>query len=72
MSWIDKYKVIRRAVLAIAIWMTWAASEWSMWFATGNSRNGMEIAAILAAVQAPVMAFTGMVFKVYVESKGEA
>ena len=72
MNWIDKYKVIRRAVLAIAIWMTWASSEWSMWFATGNTRNGMEIAAILAAVQAPVMAFTGMVFKVYVENKGDA
>lgn len=72
MKWIDNYKVIRRVVLGIAIWMTWAASEWSMWFATGNARNGMEIAAILAAVQAPVMAFTGMVFKVYVENKGDA
>jgi hypothetical protein len=72
MSWIDKYKVVRRAVLAIAIWMTWVSAEWATWFATGNSRNGMEIAAILAAVQAPVMAFTGMVFKVYVENKGEA
>jgi hypothetical protein len=41
-----------------------------MWFATGNSRNGMEIAAILAAIQAPVMLFAGTVFKVYADSKG--
>ena len=72
MSWIDRHKIIRRVVLGIAIWTTWAVSEWSMWFATGNARNGMEIAAILAAIQAPVMAFTGMVFKVYVENKGDA
>lgn len=71
MSWIDKYLIIRRVTLAIAIWMTWVSAEWAMWFATGNSRNGMEIAAILAAVQAPVMAFTGMVFKVYAENKGQ-
>lgn len=71
-AWIDKYKITRRAVLVTAIWMTWAASEWAMWFATGNARNGMEIAAIIAAVQAPVMAFTGMVFKVYAENGGNA
>jgi hypothetical protein len=70
MLWIDKYAVVRRVVLGIAIWMTWAVSEWSMWFATGNSRNGMEIAAILAAIQAPVMLFAGTVFKVYADSKG--
>ena len=72
MTWIDKHKIIRRAVLGIAIWMTWVSAEWATWFATANARNGMEIAAILAAVQAPVMAFTGMVFKVYVENKGDA
>lgn len=70
MAWIDKYAVVRRVVLGIAIWMTWAVSEWSMWFATGNARNGMEIAAILAAIQAPVMLFAGTVFKVYADSKG--
>jgi len=30
----------------------------------------MEIAAILAAIQAPVMLFAGTVFKVYADSKG--
>ena len=69
MNFIDRYVVVRRVVLGVAIWMTWEASRWSMWFATGNTRDGMEIAAILAAVQAPIMMFAGQVFKVYSEAK---
>lgn len=69
MNWIDRHAVIRRAVLGTAIWMTWAVSEWAMWFAVDNARNGMEIAAIIAAVTAPVTVFGGYVFKVYAESK---
>lgn len=69
MNWIDRYSLVRRLVLAIAIWMTWAVSEWAMWFAVDNARNGMEIAAIIAAVTAPVTVFGGYVFKVYAESK---
>ena len=51
-----------------AIWMTWAVSDWAMWFATGNARDGMEIAAIIAAVTAPICAFGGYIFKAFVES----
>ena len=40
-----------------------------MWFATGNGRNGIEIAAILAAVQAPIVLFAGTVFRAYIESR---
>lgn len=69
MNWVDQYLVVRRLVLGIAIWMTWAVSEWAMWFATGNARNGIEMAAIIAAVTAPVTAFGAYVFKVYAEGK---
>lgn len=71
MKWIDDYQVIRRLVLATAIWMTWEVSRWSMWFATGNERDGMQIAAMLAAIQAPVTLFAGTVFKAYVEGKAQ-
>jgi hypothetical protein len=66
---VSKYIPTRTIVLSIAIWMTWAVSEWGMWFATGNSRNGVEIAAIIGAVTAPVCAFGGYIFKAFVESK---
>jgi hypothetical protein len=69
MDFIDERGVIRRIVLAIAIWMTWAVSQWAMWYAVGNARDGMEIATIIAAVTAPVTAFAGYVFKAYIESR---
>lgn len=73
MKWLDvalnKYRAVRLAVLAMAIYLTWVVSEWSMWFAVGNTRNGVEIAAILAAVQAPVTLFAGTVFRAYTESR---
>lgn len=67
MNWLDAYKVTRRLTVAIAVWMTWAVSEWAMWFSTGNARPGLEIAAIVAAVTSPVMAFTAVVFRAYIE-----
>lgn len=68
-DWLSRYIPTRAVVLGIAIWMTWKASAWAMWFATGNPRDGLEMAAIIAAVTAPITAFGGYVFKAYLESK---
>ena len=68
-DWLDNRGVIRRVVLGVAIWMTWEVSAWSMWYAVGNARPGLEIAAIIGAVTAPVAAFGGYVFKVYLDSR---
>jgi hypothetical protein len=65
---VSKYVPTRTIVLTTAIWMTWLVSDWAMWFATGNSRNGVEIAAIVAAVTAPICAFGGYVFKTFADS----
>lgn len=76
MKWLDlilnKYRAVRIAVLTMAIYATWEVSRWSMWFAVGNDRNGMEIAAILAAIQAPITLFAGTVFRAYIESRKDA
>lgn len=66
---VSKYIPVRTIVLGTAIWMTWAVSEWAMWFATGNARNGVEIAAIIGAVTAPICAFGGYIFKAFVDSR---
>ena len=68
-AWIDRNQVVRRMVLLIAIVMTWEVSRWAMWFAVDNSRDGIQIAAIIAAVTAPITLFASQVFKVYAESK---
>ena len=68
-AWLTRYRVIRRLVLGIATWMTVDAYLWGAWFATGNARDGLEIAAIIGAVTAPVAAYAGWVFKIYADSK---
>lgn len=68
-NFVSKYIPVRTIVLGTAIWMTWAVSEWAMWFATGNARNGVEIAAIIGAVTAPICAFGGYIFKAFVDSR---
>lgn len=68
-KWLDRYRITRRITLALALWMTWEAFQFGVWFATGNARNGMEIAAIITAVSAPVAAFAGWVFRVYATTK---
>jgi len=65
---VSQYVPTRTIVLTTAIWMTWAVSDWAMWFAVGNARNGVEIAAIIAAVTGPICAFGGYVFKTFADS----
>ncbi|WP_153117391.1 hypothetical protein [Rhodocyclus tenuis] len=70
---VNHYGVIRRLVLAVAICMTWEVSRWSMAYATGNAaRPGLETAAVLAAVQAPITLFAGSVFRAYLASRSAA
>ena len=65
----SKLAIWRRMTMVFALWMTWRISEWGMQFAVGNERNGVEIAAIIAAVTAPITLFATAVFKTYVEGK---
>jgi hypothetical protein len=68
-DWIDKRGIVRRVVLAAAILMTWQVSDWGMMFAASCKLPGLEIAAIIGAVTAPVTLFAGSVFRAYVESR---
>lgn len=68
-SVVDKYGVVRRIVLIVAIWMTWNVSVWAMGYVTTSPRPGIDLAAIIAAVTAPVTMFATYVFKAYLESR---
>lgn len=70
-EWVDSRSVIRRIVLFVTLWMTWAAFAWAAGFAEGTTKSGMEVAAIIAAVTAPIAALQGYVFKVYAEGRNE-
>lgn len=71
-DWIDTRGVIRRIVLAVAIYMTWRVSAWAMGYVEGSARPGADLALIIGAVTGPVTVFGGYVFKAYIESRGMA
>lgn len=68
-SWLNRYRVRSTIILSIAMWMLIDAARWGMWFAVDNSRAGLEIAAILTAIQAPATFFAGWAFKIFQENK---
>lgn len=68
-DWLDNRGIIRRIVLAVAIYQGWLVTVWAMSFSEVSARPGIDIAAIIAAVSMPVSTFGGFVFKAYLESK---
>lgn len=67
---LDEYKIIHRLMLLFACVMTAKAYFWGVWFATGNTRDGIEIAAIIAAVTSPVTLLATSVYSTYI-TKGK-
>lgn len=68
-QWLKRYRVRSTLILSVAMWMLIDAARWGMWFAVGNPRSGVEVAAILAAIQTPATVFAGWAFKIYSETK---
>jgi hypothetical protein len=71
-DFIDTRYVIRRLVLAWVIWMTTAAFFWTFEFATASSRSGVDVAAIIAAIWAPLTALQGAVIAFYNSGRANA
>jgi len=70
-NWVDNRSVIRRIVLFITLWMTWASFMWAAGFAETTTKSGVEVGLIIAAVTAPIAALQGFVFKVYAEGRAK-
>lgn len=66
---IRDHVIVRRLVLFTAIVMCWRVSVWGMQFAVQSDRPGLDIAAIVGAVTAPITLFAGAVFRAYVEGR---
>ena len=70
LDWERKLAIRRSVVLFVTLWMTFRAFEWAAVYATATSlTSGLEAAAIIAAVTAPITALQGWIFKIYAESK---
>lgn len=70
-DWLDSRAVVRRASLALTFWMTYAAFEWAKQFALATKLGGIDAAAIIAAVTAPITVLQGYVFKAYIDGRSE-
>lgn len=68
----NKLALRRSAVLFITLWMTWRAFEWAAVFAQATGKPGLEAAAIIGAVTAPITYLQAAVFRSYIDSKGAA
>ena len=64
-DWVDDRFIIRRAGFAVMFWMTWEAYVWAAEFASTTERTGIETAAIIAAVTAPISALLGHAMTAY-------
>ena len=77
-DFINNNAIIRRLVLFAAIVMTWRVSVWGVllgaeWLhmSPGVRPAGIDLAAVIGAVTAPLTLFTGAVFKSYIEGRAQ-
>ena len=68
-TWLRRNRIRSTLIVGIATWMMIRVAEWSMLFAATSTRNGVEIAAILAAVQVPATLYAGYAFKIFQTTK---
>lgn len=68
-EWVDRRQVVRRIAFFTTLWMTWQAFTWAAVFAETSSRVGIDVAAIIAAVTAPVAALQGYIFSSYSQGR---
>ena len=70
-KWLSRFRVRSTAMLIVSGVMLWRVSEWGMGFAASCLKTGVEIAAIIAAVQVPATFYAGWVFKMYQDGKNK-
>lgn len=68
---INEQGIVRRCVLGVTVYMTYTATTWAENFANVTARSGLDAAAIIAAVTAPLMALQGFAFKQYLDSRNK-
>ena len=70
MKWEDRLALRRSTVLFTTLWMTYRAFEWAAHYAmSGMETNGLEAAAIIAAVTAPITYLQKTVFEAYISAR---
>ena len=68
-QWLSRLRIRSTIMLVVSSMMLWRVSEWGMTFAASCVKTGVEVAAIIAAVQVPATFYAGWVFKMYQDGK---
>lgn len=70
-SWADRRHIVsvRSAVLGVTVWLTTYVTFESFKFAYASTLPGIELAAVIASITAPVCALQGFVFNSYMRAK---
>lgn len=74
LEWEQKLGIRRSAVLFVTLWMSWRSFTWAAVYVQGLTYaevkdGGVGIAAMIAAVTAPIAYLQKAVFSAYIESK---
>lgn len=71
LAWLDRrnFVSVRAGTLYLTLWLTVRVTDWAFAFAYSTKLPGVEAAAIIAAVTAPVCALQGFVFNSYMGGK---
>ena len=71
-EWFDKRDIDKHLASMAILYGTVRITEWAMLFASAHAeRPGLELAAIIAAVTAPITYLQTAVFKAYISAKDE-
>lgn len=64
-DWIDRRQIVRRFAFLWMLWITGKVVFWTLDFAHVSVRPGIEVAAIIAAIWAPLATLQGALVKFY-------
>lgn len=65
LDFIDNRQVVRRAMLAIAVWQMTDVYFWAKRFAERPGMTGVELGAVILALTGPSTALLGAMYKMY-------
>lgn len=69
MKWLqnqfENHRLFRRLLLIYCCVLVWAATHWAFNYAAGSGLPGVELAAVITAIQAPVTLLLGYFVKLY-------
>lgn len=71
-DWVDKRQIDKHIVSIVILYGTWVVTRWAMAFANEvnlSERNGIESAALIAAVTAPYMALQAAAIGFYFKAR---